>query len=353
MATSTPPELAATDRARWARATLGLDPEAPPAEARSQALRLLEREDFVPSLALDQACRHVAWREGQTPAPLPADDQARVAEEARLAAEVETFATDFFFLPPTDRKRRWEELTRQCAFSLPLSWRLQDLKPGLAIDSAAFQDPDERINQLGQHLRDLFPRGPLDRAVRRQSLTRGMEDEIALWEQAARQLTKKYPAVAALDLTWIRQMASWRALRKKRARRRARLKVMDARLKVSDAGTPFPNLDRRVIWGIILVAWMSLMLGKIGAILDKDSSYSPPPRTYPTAPQVDWRKYGPSTAPFPWQSTSPAVNPWLREYLERQTARSTARQLPPRTTPPGSAAPEKPKLPPGPEKAPR
>lgn len=219
MATPTLPELDPTLVGAWAAETLGLNPQAAPAEIRAALLQRLPDEDFLPPSQWQSALPLVRGR-------MPADARTLLPEvvEKRLREEVEEFAAEFFSLAPVERRRRLEDLATSCAFLPPLSARLDRLRAGIDVPAVDSEETDPFVRELAGHIRALFVMRPTAAAAERRKLLLSWRDKLRSWEKAASSLRKKYPQLAALEQPFVRQLEGERKrqailAKKKRARR--------------------------------------------------------------------------------------------------------------------------------------
>src|SRR5262249_3835460 len=126
MTTGTNPDVSAVAR-RWAAQLLGVQEGASSGEARRAYFRKLRESDFLPPRSLNHALRIL---DGML-APAEPDEQWLFEEEGRLRAEVTSIAEEFFALPVTQRRERWDALLSKCQRVSPLMARRQSLKAGL------------------------------------------------------------------------------------------------------------------------------------------------------------------------------------------------------------------------------
>jgi hypothetical protein len=209
---------AAPDLKRWAADQLGLEPEAPPAEAGAALLRRLPAVGFVPPPAWQEALHLL--RDGTPPGGL-----ALLGVEDRLRREVDDFAVEFFTLPVAERRQCWQGLAARCAFSPPLTARLRALEPGLRADAGKPIDGNPRLVRLAGQVRELFVLGPAARAVQRQALLRDLDGDLAEWVAVAGELRTRHGAVADLEPELIAQILGAWQTRQEQAERALRAEV--------------------------------------------------------------------------------------------------------------------------------
>src|SRR5262245_23521874 len=125
----------AADAAGWAARVLAPGSAADPAAARRRFYERLAEHDFVLPPEEDAAQR-VAKRPAESIGE-PLHAWAWNAQSAHWRGAVESFATDFFRLPPGERRQRLEELSRNCAFEPSLIKRLDLLRPALDVNAQA------------------------------------------------------------------------------------------------------------------------------------------------------------------------------------------------------------------------
>src|SRR5205807_742796 len=136
----------------------------------------------------------------------PGRRQADRDLEGRCREEVEAFALDFFALAPAARRRRWEELRAACAPFASTSTRLAALGRGLDLDPS---EPDGPAGQLARAAAELFVLRPGPRAARRRQLLEQWSEESDFWEQAAAELKRHAPKLAALEPVLLGSLNQW------------------------------------------------------------------------------------------------------------------------------------------------
>jgi hypothetical protein len=195
---------------------------ASPAEARRAYFLKLRECDFLPPRSLYRALRVL---DGSPGADEP-NGEWLVEEEARLRADVESFAGEFFTVPVPQRRQRWEALLARSQGVAPLAARVEALKAGLDIQPPSLPtDPPfcgEAASQLLQsQLLQSFPLSLLAQAGSRQTFLGRVEtapagEEQRKWEKAASYLLAEWPALAALDRELVKQIAQLRSRLKRR-----------------------------------------------------------------------------------------------------------------------------------------
>lgn len=205
---------------RWAAGLLGVAEDAPLSEARRAFFRLVRENNFVAPRPVQRAFRIL---HGDLTVIEP-DDELLIAEEERLSAHVESFATNLFSHSMEERRRRWNSLASQCQGIPPLCVRLQDLKPSLDIDMESLPEEGSGARALVALLLELFPMPPLARATSRQYHIRGIEASTPTGhrqiERTARYLATIWPELVVLDEPLVLHLAELRRCIKKQARLR-------------------------------------------------------------------------------------------------------------------------------------
>ncbi|MBV9125795.1 MAG: hypothetical protein JO112_20790 [Planctomycetes bacterium] len=301
------------DLRRWAAEQLGMAPDPGWGEVRTKALRRLPEVDFLPPGSWQEAVRVLQGSVLDPAGYLRAYESFLQEQEEVLRGEVEEFAAEFFRLPPSKRKERWQEWVRRCRGIPSLVERLRGLRPGLEVDPGQVAETAAGVRELAQVLGELFVLRPADRAAQRLEWLQRVPDNPAFWEKAARQLRKAYPKVEALEPKLVSRLASWPADQKVLARKRRR-----------GPRWPFPEpasrkgghktYQRPVFW-ILIVAFII-----IGAVAlpprDTTSNSSSVPTYYPPLQYPTFPKYLPPTMRVPdWEKllhppgTSKAARP--------------------------------------------
>jgi hypothetical protein len=282
------------DPAAWAARAVGLPPDATRAEIRAGLLREVTRDEFVPSPQRQQAWQIFSAPRDSTPAFPPA---GLLVEEARLRGEIDDFAASFFATPIESRKRRWQELSRICAFSPPLTARLAALEPGLSLDLRLNDIDNPRMAQLASHVAGLFVLPLGARAVQRQAVLRTMQTDIVGWEEISRQLQAGAPALTALEPTLLTAILGWREQQQRlaqlRAGRQSSGRLPTVRRAPAPSNQPAPsdttNSGRAIGCVGMVVIWL-VVRACIGG-LGSHSSVAPPPKF--EAPRFEAPKFDP------------------------------------------------------------
>ncbi len=185
-----------------AAAALGLPPGADADAARAAFLRRLAAEDFAPPEAT------VAAANALTGADLPLTPDAVAAEAEAFRGEVETFAADYWSLPPADRRARWADLSVRCRDGQTAAY-LRHLEGGLGVEAVPQSDP--AAEELAGLVRELFLLRPRPRAVRRAEWLAARSANEASWADAVRRLRTEAPAIVSLDPSLIDRLepATW------------------------------------------------------------------------------------------------------------------------------------------------
>jgi hypothetical protein len=201
------------DPTGWAAEQLGLGPRASTSEVRAAFLRRLPDVDFLPPEAWQRAYQQLTASGPFAPDSATGSPRLLQVEEDRLRREVENFASQFFRLPATNRKLRWQDLRKRCGSAPYLVARLRRLEPGLGLPEpvallAAEEDP--HVRNLAARLCQLFACRPTEGIVRREELLREMGQDPLSAADAAERLQKHYIGIAGLDSALVNHLISWR-----------------------------------------------------------------------------------------------------------------------------------------------
>jgi hypothetical protein len=258
MTTGTGPEPPGW-RVRWAAEQLGVREEASAAEARAAFLRRLPAAHFVPEtsqrLALGVLCR-------QPIAPGSsgwADEEACLAEEARLRGLVEDLAEHYWGVPPQERRRQWEELVRSCTGFPALEARLRSLRAGLEVIPRLTDETDASIRELGRQILDLYVRRPAERGPARQALIRRMLLRMDFWQETARQLQERHPDIARLQSELLEGVATWRTRQRQLEKNRKRLYARKPAAAASGGGYKGWSWGAGVLVFVVVRVFVSLL----------------------------------------------------------------------------------------------
>jgi hypothetical protein len=271
MTTGINPDVSPVAR-RWAAGLLEVPENASRVEVRRAYFRKLRESDFLPPRSLHHAFRILDGKSG----PVELDEEWLLEEEGRLRAEVESFAAEFFTLPTTQRRERWEALLSRCETVSPLTARLQSVKAGLVVEVKSLPSFH---GLLAEQLLQSFPLAPLAQAASRQAFLREIEEPTASdhssWEKAARYLLAEWPALAALDQELVRHIAKLRR-RVKRKRTMHQRSQQQHRPTVADGGKV------NGLW-VLLIPFVSLGVIMLHLMSSPNSSPSvaPLPRYSP------------------------------------------------------------------------
>jgi hypothetical protein len=190
---------------RWAAERLGVSADAPPAEARTALLRRLPTAEFVPPPDWKAAAEIL---QGQPPAP-PAEVAARAAEAERLREAIETFAGQFWDLPPEERKPRWLELYDRSAGFPAAADRMLGLESALDVHPVPPDEDSRLMAELAYLIQELAVTPSAERAARRRELLRRMEQAVDAWQVAEYDLRQLRPDIVALDPELGQRLRNW------------------------------------------------------------------------------------------------------------------------------------------------
>jgi hypothetical protein len=193
----------------WAAEQIGVSAEASAAEARGALLRALPGSDFLPAPGARAAVRILCGTDPEAFVHSPAVCEARREREALLRGDVEQFASDFFRTPPPERQARWQALWQRAASCAAVRARLTALQPGLKVEAEPLPEDDPPVCELGEHLQELFVLAPAARAARRRELIDDFAESIDIWEDAAKRVARKVPALVGLESELPERLRSW------------------------------------------------------------------------------------------------------------------------------------------------
>lgn len=177
----------------WALAQLGLKDVPTQDELRDYFLALLAREDFHPSadqrLAIDIL-------QGD---PLTEMAQARVYQDhyEQMQKQVEQFASQFWSIPPSDRRRQFESLNQKLNEMPLVQQRLDRLKWGLDLDDPMDQQADAPLLSILNTIKTGFVLEPLQQARFYQSNLTNIENPQG-WIPILKKFKRNYPQIAQL-----------------------------------------------------------------------------------------------------------------------------------------------------------
>jgi len=181
----------------WARVQLGLEAAPEPAVVRARFFRLLPEVDFVPPETWRHAAQVLAGRQLSHWSV----QEAAQAEEGRLHAVVEGFASRFWEHSPTERIARWEQLIQRAAdFPLILA-RLRSFEMGLDKESFQVSGPDSRTLELGHAIQELFALRPVERAMRREAILSRFRTlgTFVQWQETVLAVETRNPGLTRLE----------------------------------------------------------------------------------------------------------------------------------------------------------
>lgn len=176
---------------------LGVPANASRELARKTFLQRLERVDYVPPpawcaglSALDDSAQAGGFQHHEMTRQMPAD--------AMLRADLRSFCDDFWNLPPTERKVRYNELLQRSQTDAVSRHHLNHLRAGIAIPADAFDSITGIAGTLGRLLQTTFPLPPIQRAIERNATLAQLPNASA-WRKAAQWFREEQPALADLD----------------------------------------------------------------------------------------------------------------------------------------------------------
>lgn len=169
---------------------LGLPLDADAHAARVAFARQLTEANGHPSALLDEAFRALT----ETAAACPELD--RLWHE-QLRQRVRAFASDYWNMPPAERRQRWEELRPASLVAPEVAKYLAHLRAGLDWDPA--NAPKEPLAELMcRNVCEVYVLPPGARAIRLDEVLVFCGGEPQPWSTAVRQLRRDYPELAKL-----------------------------------------------------------------------------------------------------------------------------------------------------------
>jgi hypothetical protein len=298
-------QLSARDRA-WVCRTLGVPGDAAMPRIRAAALMELEKAQFVPAPALEQAVLLAADHRPQELWVRDGGGEMFRPREVELRQTVERLASYFFELPPEKRRAAWQSLRKKCDFSIPLATRLDALAAGLDVTlPAPDTDDDSPGVRLAKKVVQAFIASPSERVAWHEELLRSAAADPRAWQSAARELQERFPLLAPLAPELIASMAD--AVRlgkikakktkaaKKRQHKDAARSLENAHSFVDYFNRPLFGSTRRMVWpsvsGTSSWRWPILLAiiifsNALRVAIQTDSPPRPHPQPWP-APTIN------------------------------------------------------------------
>lgn len=224
MTTGTSPEPPAAWR-RWALAQLDLPPGMSDDEARRILFGRLSDMDFMPPSGWDSALRVAGMAPCEGALDGPVFVPARRDMEQAMRADIESFAAQFFSLPPALRTARYQDLVKQAVGVPALASRLENLRPGLDLPCELPTGQSPEATELLEQVRRLFVLPPQERASRRMAFLKQCRSNWSDWQRAAIVVQAKIARVASLETMLFRELCTSDSREKRRqklTRRRRR-----------------------------------------------------------------------------------------------------------------------------------
>jgi len=206
---------------QWARQVLDVPEESSAEQSRRFALAQLARDGFMPEADAQQAILLLAGEAATATAGREGMAACQEWLKRQRRSEVEAFAQQFFRLPPAQRRQQWVELSQRCAFSVPLSARLEALEPGLDFQPVDLGGERDAVRSLAQFLQESFLLPPHRRAASRAIFLCNVAASPRTWQRAAQRLADRLPAVARLDAPFVHFLTGlvrWQSRIKKQER---------------------------------------------------------------------------------------------------------------------------------------
>jgi hypothetical protein len=190
---------------------LGVDVGLAPEAERAWLFDRLRTLDFLPDPATHDA---IKVRCGHVLDSGPLVIETRLNDEEFFQGQIESFAEEFFDLPPHERCARWESLTAACALYPTLAERLRHFRPGLEVDREGFFDKSPAVSRLAEDIFALFVLRPSARAARARALASRLKADRELsaraLKYAARRLRKRHAEIAALAVDYLDRLEGGR-----------------------------------------------------------------------------------------------------------------------------------------------
>jgi hypothetical protein len=254
-------KLSAADRA-WVCRTLGVPGDAAMPRIRAAALMELEKAQFVPPPALEQAVLLAADHRPQELWVRDGGDEMFRPREVKLRQTVERLVAHFFELSPEKRRAAWQSLRKKCDFSIPLATRLDGLAAGLDVTlPAPDADDDSPGVRLAKKVVQAFIVSPSARAAWHEELLRSAAADPRAWQSAARELQERFPLLAPLAPELIASMADAVRLGKielKKTKAAKKRQYQDAARSLENTHSFADYLNRPLFGSTRRMAWPSV-----------------------------------------------------------------------------------------------
>lgn len=243
---------------RWVRTTLEVPPDADAAACRRAFLEGLERDDFVPLPAWEEALDLLNGSDARALA-------FEASHEESLRGEVAEFADGFFELEIGERRERWERLRKACWPFPPLRARLDRLERGLDVDVGGLDMCLDPVRQLGEYVCRLFVlHGREKTEFARDGFAYRLTGPDFMHTAGALKLTR--PDIEALEPEFVRRLTRGGTTVVKRPDTRGRTRYVR-----QSVPTPTEQSSGGFPWWVLLFLG-GPVFGLIAGLADKDSA---------------------------------------------------------------------------------
>ena len=291
---------------KWSAERLEIPLNASKQQARTKWLKGLEEADFLPDEIHLPAWRIVSSAESAAEARQRFPEWASQFDDA-MSREIEEFVQRFFTLEPTERRKEFTRLFNASRDNPRHQKRMSSLSPGLKLPAAAGQDDAEDddaelmladVEELSQHLRQLFLATPPARARLHQTFLREHADELPRWSSAAKVLKDtQSPLVELVPEEW-QELTGWDVRQRQAAafqeglEERVALAAIETRREEShsrsDSGSFLEGLFFNR-YSMFFGVWILIKI--VGALISSSSSTPKPPHNLPPLPKVSVPDY--------------------------------------------------------------
>lgn len=192
----------------WAGKELDLENPGDRAAARAEFLRRLPEADFLPPASWPLALALLQGRK-LPDHPTPAQAEALHGQERGLRHELDQFTERFFQIDVSRRRRQWQALVARCHDHPVLAGWLDHLEAGLEVRVEDLPEEPAHVAVLTRQMAVSFVLRPAERAKQRRDFLSTLSKPMKFWQAAARELSRDYPDLAALDPVLVEILSTW------------------------------------------------------------------------------------------------------------------------------------------------
>jgi hypothetical protein len=250
--------------------------------------------------------------------------------DAALRNELAAFRAAYWQLPPSERRRCWEQLKVRCEPFALIARQVASLANALDYDVCSIAGLEGRAKLLAEQLLTLSALSPTDRATRRREWLAQVDGTSKEWTAAVSKLQQVAPAIVQFDASLVGELTDRdRVAAARRKPVRVKIKVRrEAEAVEAPSGSRLP-------WFLVFIV-VSGLIKIVGLVGSSSSPTRYPPRTTFRQPSSTPRSQ-PVDRPPDVQTNESDLRPFGVDVGERSKADPAGSGVDSTTPPPNGA----------------